>query len=141
MDWLLGLLIAKMGLAHFPSFGTETRDSSWISISFIAGLGLGFLYPDLSFAVHTNATLEDLPMAASLFTFFEKLGQTLGVAKGGQSSRILWKIKLSQYPSLETLADSYIANTLQLRSKWLKQCRRLGIERHWSIRMRAAWAI
>jgi hypothetical protein len=48
-----------------------------------------------------------LPLDYSLFFFWEKLGQTLGVAIGGSIFQNYMKKRLAQYPTFESVAEIY----------------------------------
>lgn len=61
--------------------GTPT--AVWVVVNTIAGLGLGFLFPSLAFAIQAAAASSDVGYAVSMFTFFRAFGQTFGVAMGG----------------------------------------------------------
>lgn len=104
---LLGWAITIVGVAHIISFDENTPWYIWIPEGILTGVGLGCLYPGLSFAVQASASTLDLPFAAGVFGFFRSFGQVLGVVFGGTIFQNTLKAKLSEYPQLADDASLY----------------------------------
>lgn len=123
MAIIVGLLIAKTGkyrwsvwtgwvftttgMGLLTLLSTTTSTVEWIFLNLVSGVGLGILYPALSFSVQASASNADLPFAAAMFSFFRAFGQMLGVAIGGAVFQNEMKKKLLAYPELAPMASEY----------------------------------
>jgi len=103
---LSGAALTVAGVAHFPAFNVETPTANWVSLLIISGFGLGLLYTGLSITIQAAVSPRDLPDAASLFTFFDKLGQTVGVAFGGTIFQNAMRQQLLRSPILKDQATA-----------------------------------
>ncbi|KAI9760450.1 MAG: hypothetical protein M4579_001644 [Chaenotheca gracillima] len=101
-----------MGLLVLPTQYTHT--AAWVFINLVSGLGLGILYPSMSFAVQATASNKDLPVAAAMFSFFRAFGQALGVTIGGVVFQNSVRRKLEAYPDLAGRADEYSKDATSL---------------------------
>jgi len=120
---VVGILIAKMGKYRWSVWSgwvltttgmgllillsPNTSTVGWIFLNLVSGLGLGILYPAISFSVQASASNADLPFAAAMYSFFRAFGQMLGVAIGGAVFQNEIKKKLLGYPELAAMATEY----------------------------------
>jgi MFS family permease len=75
--------LTMMGAGLLCLFKATTLTGEWICLALVFGIGLGILYPAMSFAIQAAASNADLPFVATLYSFFRCFGQILGVAVGG----------------------------------------------------------
>lgn len=79
-----GWLITSIGLGLACIIRADTPNILWIVALVVIGLGVGILFSSLNLAVLAAAKHQhQQAAAATMFTFFRALGQTLGVALGG----------------------------------------------------------
>ncbi|RAH72996.1 MFS general substrate transporter [Aspergillus aculeatinus CBS 121060] len=79
-----GWLATTLGLGLTCLVHVTTTNALWIVCLIVIGLGLGMLFSALNLAVLAAApSPTQTAAAATMFTFFRALGQTLGVALGG----------------------------------------------------------
>jgi hypothetical protein len=102
-----GWLLTSTGIGLMMLFKAETKTLEWVLLSLVSGLGLGILYPAMSFAIQASASNRDLPFAAALYSFFRNFGQMLGVAVGGAIFQNRVKTNLLTYPDLVSKASAY----------------------------------
>jgi hypothetical protein len=102
----LGWALTAVGIRVMMLFKADTKTTEWVPLSLISGLGLGILYPAMSFAIQASASNRDLPAAAALYSFFRNFGQMLGVAIGGAVFQNEVKKNMLGYADL---ADSAVA--------------------------------
>lgn len=103
----LGWALTAVGASVMTLFKADTKAEKWIPLSLISGLGMGILYPAMSFAIQASASNRDLPSAAALYSFFRNFGQMLGVALGGAIFQNQVKKNMSQYSDLSDKAVEY----------------------------------
>lgn len=103
----LGWALTAVGASVMTLFKADTKAEEWIPLSLISGLGMGILYPAMSFAIQASASNRDLPSAAALYSFFRNFGQMLGVAVGGAIFQNQVKKNMSQYADLADKAVEY----------------------------------
>jgi len=84
-----------------------TSTPAWIFINLTAGLGIGILYPALTYGVQASSSDEDMAYAVTLLAFLRNLGQTIGVAIGGSVFQNQLAKQLMRYESLAPLAEQY----------------------------------
>ena len=102
-----GWFLTTLGVGLLILLDSSTPTVSWIFLNLVSGLGIGLLYPAMSFAVQASASNADLPSAAAMFSFFRSLGQTLGVAVGGVIFQNRMEHNLDSYPLLAPHARAY----------------------------------
>lgn len=102
----VGWVLTALGVGLLTLFKADTAMGEWIPISLISGLGLGILYPAMSFAIQASASNADLPFAAALYSFFRNFGQMLGVAVGGAIFQNEVKKNLRRYVDLAPHAEA-----------------------------------
>jgi MFS family permease len=102
-----GWLLTATGIGLMMLFKAQTKTIEWVLLSLVSGLGLGILYPAMSFAIQASASNRDLPFAAALYSFFRNFGQMLGVAVGGAIFQNRVKTNLLTYPDLADRAVEY----------------------------------
>lgn len=95
-----GWAITVVGVGLLELFEKDTKTVEWVCLSLVSGLGLGILYPAMSFAIQASASNKDLPFAAALYSFFRNFGQMLGVAVGGAIFQNAVKKNMETYPEL-----------------------------------------
>ncbi|KAJ5178695.1 MFS general substrate transporter [Penicillium capsulatum] len=79
-----GWLVTMVGLGLTCLVRVNTPNVLWIVCLVVIGLGIGILFSSLNIAVLAAAKQQhQQAAAATMFTFFRALGQTLGVAIGG----------------------------------------------------------
>jgi hypothetical protein len=110
----LGWFLTIAGARVLMLFKADTKTSEWIPLSLISGLGMGMLYPAMSFAIQASASNRDLPSAAALFSFFRNFGQMLGVAIGGAIFQNKVKRQMLEFPSLADKATIFSKDASQL---------------------------
>ncbi|KAI9816628.1 MAG: hypothetical protein M1832_005013 [Thelocarpon impressellum] len=103
----LGWVLTTVGMGLLVMLKESTSTVSWVFLNLVSGLGLGILYPSMSFAIQASASNKDLPFAAAMFSFFRAFGQAIGVAVGGVVFQNRIKQNLLLYPALVPLADEY----------------------------------
>lgn len=103
----LGWVLTATGACVMTLFRADTKIAEWIPLSLISGLGMGILYPAMSFAIQASASDRDLPFAAALYSFFRNFGQMLGVAIGGAIFQNQVKKNMLQYTDLADKAANY----------------------------------
>jgi MFS family permease len=103
----LGWVLTSLGIGLMTLFKAETKTIEWVLLSLVSGLGLGILYPAMSFAIQAAASNRDLPYAAALYSFFRNFGQMLGVAVGGAIFQNKVKENMESYPALAPKAVEY----------------------------------
>jgi MFS family permease len=102
-----GWALTSTGIGLMMLFKAQTKTIEWVLLSLVSGLGLGILYPAMSFAIQASASNRDLPFAAALYSFFRNFGQMLGVAVGGAIFQNRVKTNLLTYPDLVDKAVEY----------------------------------
>jgi fucose permease len=103
----LGWTLTAVGIGLMTLFKAETKTAEWFLLSLVSGLGLGILYPAMSFAIQAAASNRDLPFAAALYSFFRNFGQMLGVAVGGVIFQNKVRHNMEGYPDLADKAVEY----------------------------------
>ncbi|KAI9741736.1 MAG: hypothetical protein M1834_000122 [Cirrosporium novae-zelandiae] len=105
----VGFFLTIIGTGIFCFLEKDSTTPQWVFITLVGPVGLGLLYPSLAIAIQAAATPEDLPAAASMFSFFRALGQTLGVAIGGAVFQNQMQHNLANSPDtlLSTNAATY----------------------------------
>lgn len=110
----VGWGLSTLGLGLLCYMEVDTSIPAWVFLNIVSGLGLGFLFPSLAFAIQGSATPENLAMAVGMFSFFRALGQTIGVAIGGVVFQNQMFSNLLQYPALAPMARAYSRNAAAL---------------------------
>ncbi|KAJ5085564.1 MFS general substrate transporter [Penicillium argentinense] len=107
MVWA-GWLISTIGLGFNCFVRVDSPDVLWIMCLVVRGLGMGMLLSSLNLTVLAAAApqREEAAGAATMYTFFSALGQTLGVALGGTIFANRIRASLQAQPSLEALLSN-----------------------------------
>ncbi|KAF2190863.1 MFS general substrate transporter [Zopfia rhizophila CBS 207.26] len=103
----LGWFLITLGVALMALFTRSSTTATFVGIAMVSGIGLGVLYPALSIASQAPAQNDNLPFAVTNYSFFQTLGQTLGVAVGGAIFQNQLHRQLLKNPQLERLAQAY----------------------------------
>lgn len=101
--WVLA--VAGDGLLYL--LDVDTSIAAWTFINLVPGLGLGLLFPSLSFSIQASSSNEDLAFAVAMYSFFRAFGEAIGVAIGGTIFQNAMKLKLQAYPLLAGSASEY----------------------------------
>ncbi|KAK1821100.1 hypothetical protein LTR12_004492 [Friedmanniomyces endolithicus] len=109
-----GWVLVTVGFAARTVFNVHTPIPVWVIINLINGVGLGMLYPSLSFAVQAAVPNKDQAYGVSLFTFFRAAGQCVGVAVGGTIFSNSIKREILSHPSIAEFADEWSAEASSL---------------------------
>ncbi|KAJ5659679.1 major facilitator superfamily domain-containing protein [Penicillium longicatenatum] len=110
----LGWAFATIGCGIMCLIKVDTSVPGWIFLNLVAGLGLGFLFPSLGFAIQASSTNENLATAVAMFSFFRALGQALGVAVGGAIFQNRMYQNLLKYPEFTSVASEYSSDSAGL---------------------------
>ncbi|PSN61233.1 MFS general substrate transporter, partial [Corynespora cassiicola Philippines] len=80
----LGWVLTVVGVALMSLITRDSPTGMWVGIGVATGTGIGILYPGLHVASLVNDPADDekVSIGVTNFTFFQFLGQTLGVAVG-----------------------------------------------------------
>ena len=107
--WLIwiGWAITTLGTGVMYLLDVDTSIPAWVLINMTSGLGLGFLYPAMAFAVQASVQNEDIAFAVAAYSFFRSFGAAFGVAIGGVIFQNEIKKKLLAYPRLAPYAEAY----------------------------------
>jgi hypothetical protein len=101
-----GWVLTTTGMGLLILLSPNTSTVGWIFLNLVSGLGLGILYPAISFSVQASASNADLLSQQQCTLFFRAFGQMLGVAIGGAVFQNEIKKKLG-YPELAPMATEY----------------------------------
>ncbi|GAQ35296.1 hypothetical protein AtubIFM54640_002297 [Aspergillus tubingensis] len=106
----VGWVTATVGLGCTCVIHVDTQNVVWIVCLIVVGIGIGMLFSALNLAVLAAAGPHgEQAAAATMFTFFRALGQTLGVALGGTIFANRVRVNLMQMqPALQSSADQAI---------------------------------
>ncbi|KAL4799563.1 major facilitator superfamily domain-containing protein [Aspergillus venezuelensis] len=110
----LGWFLATLGIGLLCYLDVDTSIPAWIFINLVPGLGLGFLFPSIGFAIQASATNDTLAIAVAMFSFFRAMGQAVGVAIGGVVFQNRMFHNLLQYETLASEAAEYSADAAGL---------------------------
>ncbi|KAJ5198558.1 major facilitator superfamily domain-containing protein [Penicillium cinerascens] len=110
----LGWAFSTIGCGIMCLIKVNTSVPGWVFLNLVAGLGLGFLFPSLGFAIQASSTNENLATAVAMFSFFRALGQALGVAVGGAIFQNRMYQNLLKYPEFTSLASEYSSDSAAL---------------------------
>jgi MFS family permease len=76
----LGWALTTFGCGIMYRLDVDTPVVEWVFLLMLSGIGIGLLFPAMNLAIQASCAVEDVAIAAGLFTFFRALGQTVGVA-------------------------------------------------------------
>ncbi|TKA82845.1 hypothetical protein B0A55_00996 [Friedmanniomyces simplex] len=85
-----------------------------VVVNLVNGVGLGVLYPSLTFAVQAAVTNKDQAYGVSLFIFFRAAGQCIGVAVGGTIFSNSMKREILRHSSIAEFASERSAEASSL---------------------------
>lgn len=107
--WLIwiGWAITTLGTGVMYLLDVDTSIPAWVLLNMTSGLGLGFLFPAMAFAVQASVQNEDIAFAVAAYSFFRSFGAAFGVAIGGVIFQNEIKKKLLAYPLLAPYAEAY----------------------------------
>lgn len=109
-----GWLLVVIGFAARAALRVHTSVPAWVFINLTAGVGLGMLYPSLTFAMQAAVPNKDQAYGVSLFTFFRAAGQCLGVAVGGTIFQNSIKREILKHASIAAHASEWSAEASAL---------------------------
>ncbi|KAK2773228.1 hypothetical protein FQN52_006018 [Onygenales sp. PD_12] len=99
-----GFAISTLGFGILALLDVGTSIPAWIFLMLPVGLGLGFLFPSLGFAIQASALKGHMAIAVAMFSFFRAFGQTIGVAIGGTIFQNQMLKNLKTYPEFAARA-------------------------------------
>lgn len=102
-----GWVLTTLGTGILYLLDVNTTTVQWVFLNLVGGLGMGVLFPSMSFAIQAATTNKDLAFAVALFSFFRTFGQAIGVAVGGVIFQNQLEKKLLAYPLLAPMASAY----------------------------------
>lgn len=107
--WLIwiGWALTTLGTGVMYLLDVHTSIPAWIFLNMTSGLGLGFLYPAMAFAIQASVQNEDIAFAVAAYSFFRSFGSAFGVAIGGVIFQNEIRKKLLAYPLLAPYAEAY----------------------------------
>lgn len=107
--WALwaGWVLTTLGIGILYLLDLDTTIVAWIFINLVPGIGMGLLFPSMTFSIQAASTNKDLAFAVAMFSFFRAFGQAIGVAIGGTVFQNQMKKKLLAYPALASKAEEY----------------------------------
>ncbi|KAK3112558.1 hypothetical protein LTR53_011051 [Teratosphaeriaceae sp. CCFEE 6253] len=109
-----GWVLVLVGMAARVVFHVRAPTAVWVVVNLLSGLGFGFLYPSLSFAVQASVPNKDQAWGVSLLGFFRSAGQCIGVAVGGAIFQNQMKKEILGHPSISAFADEWSAEASSL---------------------------
>ena len=102
-----GWLLTTLGTGLLYLLDVNTTTVQWVFINLVSGLGMGIIFPAMTFSIQAATINKDLAFAVALFSFFRAFGQAIGVAIGGVIFQNQLKKKLLTYPLLAPMANAY----------------------------------
>ena len=102
-----GWVLTTVGSGILYLLDVNTSIVAWIFLNLVSGVGMGMLFPSMTFSIQAATENKDLAFAVAMFSFFRAFGQTIGVAIGGTIFQNEMKRKLSAYPLLAPMATEY----------------------------------
>ncbi|KAL6715950.1 hypothetical protein ACLMJK_006912 [Lecanora helva] len=103
----IGWILTTLGVGLLCYLKVDTPTVSWIFLNLVSGLGMGMLFPAMTFPVQAATASKDVAFAVALYSFFRAFGQAIGVAIGGTIFQNEMKKKLLTYPLLAPQATEY----------------------------------
>lgn len=103
----IGWILTTLGFGLLCILRVDTSIAGWIFLEVAIGVGLGVLFPSITFAIQASAKPETLAMAVAMTTFFRAFGQAVGVAIGGVVFQNRMYANLLTYPELAPYAHEY----------------------------------
>jgi MFS family permease len=138
--WTLGTI----GAGLLCILKVDTSVPGWVFLNLVGGLGLGILFPALTFAVQASSSDEHLAMAVAMSSFFRSLGQAVGVAIGGVIFQNRMRANLLGYPELAPMADTYsrdAASLVQVLKAMPDGLEKTDLKVAYTDSLRIVWAI
>ena len=102
-----GWVLTTLGTGILYLLDVNTTTVQWVFLNLVGGVGMGIVFPAMTFSVQAATKNKDLAFAVALFSFFRALGQAIGVAVGGVIFQNQLKKKLLTYPLLAPMANAY----------------------------------
>ncbi|OJJ31224.1 hypothetical protein ASPWEDRAFT_119448 [Aspergillus wentii DTO 134E9] len=139
-----GWALSTLGLGLICLIKPDSSVPAWIFLNLVPGLGLGFLFPSLGFAVQASATNDNLAIAVAMFSFFRALGQAVGVAIGGVVFQNRMYANLLKYPTLAPMADPYsqdAAGLVQIIKATPWGIEKMQLKEAYTDSLRIVWAV
>ena len=109
-----GWVLTTLGSGILYLMDVDTTTVQWVFLNLVPGLGMGILFPSMTFAVQASQRNENLAFAVAMFSFFRSFGQSIGVAIGGTIFQNQIKKKLLAYPLLAPMAGEYSKDAASL---------------------------
>jgi hypothetical protein len=140
----LGWAFSTLGCGLICLMKVNTSIPGWVFLNLVAGLGLGFLFPSLGFAIQASSTNENLATAVAMFSFFRALGQALGVAIGGAIFQNQMYQNLLKYPEFVSVASEYSSDSaglVQIIKAMPSGLHKLHLQEAYTDSLRIVWAV
>ena len=102
-----GWSISTLGYGLLCYLKVNTPTVSWVFLNLVSGIGMGILFPAMTFPIQAATSNKDMAFAVALYSFFRAFGQAIGVAIGGTIFQNEMKKKLLRYPLLASHATEY----------------------------------
>lgn len=139
-----GWALSTLGLGLMCLITPDSSVAVWVITNLVAGLGLGFLFPSLAFAVQASASPRTLSIAVAMFSFFRAMGQAVGVAIGGVIFQNRMFHNLLAYPALAPLAAEYsrdAAGLVQVIRRMSDGPEKRDLQVAYTDSLRVVWAV
>ncbi|KAH9809316.1 Sugar transporter [Teratosphaeria destructans] len=114
-----GWITTTLGVGFMCAIDTDTQLVQIVLTDLCAGVGLGSLFPALQFQLQSASPASYLANAVAMFCFSRGLGQTLGIAIGGNIFQNSLKQKLSEQPLFASRAAELATDATALVA-WMK---------------------
>ncbi|GAM83869.1 hypothetical protein ANO11243_018590 [Dothideomycetidae sp. 11243] len=109
-----GWFCATLGFGLQHLLTPERKTVEWVFILGVTGLGLGLLFPGLSFGIQAATDEKDMAPAMSVLVFMRTFGQGVGVAIGGVIFQNQIKKQILKHAIIAANAGPYSANSSAL---------------------------
>ena len=116
--WALwsGWILATAGSGVLIILQVHTSTVEFVFLTLIGGIGLGMLFTSMGMALQAVSRPEDQAYAMTVQVLLRNLGQTVGVAVGGNVFIRQLRKKLLTFPSFESRADELSKDAVALIS-------------------------
>ncbi|KAK3072219.1 hypothetical protein LTR53_007211 [Teratosphaeriaceae sp. CCFEE 6253] len=101
-----GWALTTLGVGFLCAVDIDTQLVQIVLTDLATGMGLGSLFPALQFQLQSAADAKHLGTSVAMFAFFRGLGQTMGIAIGGNIFQNALTAKLKQQPLFAANAEA-----------------------------------